>query len=234
MTPIHKVGDTVVPKIGPHKGHPHEVIHVHPSGEVNIKPKGLHPKQIQYRLGAVKTQPQHLESYTVKESVVCPNCGCETCQCKLKIVNEDHVKVGDRVHGGFGAKGGAGYFGVVTKIDGNGEVHIKLDSDAFDKFGARTIIIPHRHVTKESMEEGYTEMKDKGSFMKKTKVDAKYDKSSERPTKEEVESPVDNTKKDEILKGALKSGRDKQKQKLGGKSEFEKDPEYSPLVFTQR
>ena len=128
----------------------------------------------------------------MNESTVCPTCGCESCICKVKL-SEDHVKVGDKVHAGFGAKGGAGYRGTVKKMDGNGHVHIELDKDAQEKFGPRTIIAPHHHVTKESVDEDYTAMKGKESFMKKKPLDVKYDprwhvmshgKTMERPTKE--------------------------------------------------
>lgn len=125
----YKVGDTVVPTIGPHKGHPHTVIHVHSTGEVNIKPKGLTGKRNRYRMGATTAQPHHLNPHTVAESAACPDCGCDPCKCK------------------------------------------KIDED-------------------------YTAMKGKESFMKKKPVDVKYDprwhvmshgKTMERPTKEEVE-----------------------------------------------
>lgn len=444
MAHSYKVGDTVVPNIGPHKGHPHTVIHVHSTGEVNIKPKGLHRSQNRYRMGAATAQPQHLNPHTVAESASCPDCGCDPCKCKK--MNEDHVRVGDRVHAGFGAKGGAGFRGVVKKMDGNGHVHVELDKSPHDKFGPRTIIAPHHHVTKESLdeemtpshkgshqyigkiggktyvvphatyssfepehkkplphstvtsrehvakhnknmspeeidkihqhiqqvhkesvEEGYTTMKGKESFMKKKPLDVKYGsrwqvmshgKTMERPTKEEVELdeakdsfgypshsydhvmkklksgewetsydlkkgkhttitdkktgkqrmihvkedvaldeaslkdacwkgyeaigmkekggkkvpncvPVNeqtpsggfggpesagvpmggdistktvtgsdtapkSTRKQEILKDVMKSAKEKQKQKIGGKSEFEKDPEYHPLVITQQ
>ena len=42
-------GDTVVPKVGPHKGHPHKVIAVRPDGKYNIQPIGLKPAQIKYK-----------------------------------------------------------------------------------------------------------------------------------------------------------------------------------------
>lgn len=190
----HKVGDTVVPKMGPHKGHPHTVIHVHDDGKINIRPKGLTGKRNRYRMGAVTAKPEDVATHGMKESTVCPTCGCESCICKVKL-SEDHVKVGDKIHAGFGAKGGAGYRGTVKKMDGNGHVHIELDKDAQEKFGPRTIIAPHHHVTKESVDEDYTAMKGKESFMKKKPLDVKYDprwhvmshgKTMERPTKESV------------------------------------------------
>jgi hypothetical protein len=141
----------VVPTIGPHKGHPHTVIHVHSTGEVNIKPKGLTGKRNRYRMGATTAQPHHLNPHTVAESAACPDCGCDPCKCKK--MNEDHVQVGDRVHAGFGSKGGVGFRGVVKKMDGNGHVHVELDKDPHDKFGPRKIIAPHHHVTKESLDE---------------------------------------------------------------------------------
>lgn len=37
-------------------------------------------------------------------------------------------------------------------------------------------------------------------------------------------------RKNKILKDTIKSARDKQKIKLNGKTEFEKDPEYRPVT----
>ena len=52
----YKVGDIVVPKIGPHKGVKHEVIFVHSQsafeGKFNIRPIGLRRGTNRYRLGA--------------------------------------------------------------------------------------------------------------------------------------------------------------------------------------
>ncbi len=56
-----KVGDMVVPKLGPHKGHAHEVIHVFDDGRINIKPKGIHPSQNRYRLGAATAKQDEVE-----------------------------------------------------------------------------------------------------------------------------------------------------------------------------
>ena len=67
MTHKYKVGDLVVPKIGPHKGHPHAVIHVHNSGHVNIQPKNIHPSKNRYRLGAATAHPEDLTPHTVSE-----------------------------------------------------------------------------------------------------------------------------------------------------------------------
>jgi hypothetical protein len=52
----YKVGDEVVPKIGPHKGVVHTVIHVHPTGHLNIKPH-VRPESNRYRQGAVRANP---------------------------------------------------------------------------------------------------------------------------------------------------------------------------------
>lgn len=53
----YKVGDKVVAKIGPHKGTVHTVIHVHPTGHLNIKPD-VHVSSNRYHLGAVKADPK--------------------------------------------------------------------------------------------------------------------------------------------------------------------------------
>lgn len=67
--PQYKVGDYVVPSVGPHKGQKHKVIHVHASGEVNISPSNKTGKQNKYHMGAAKAQPQHLKPYTQNESL---------------------------------------------------------------------------------------------------------------------------------------------------------------------
>lgn len=63
-----KVGDTVVPNKGPHKGAPHEVIAVLGDGSYNIKPKGLKASEIKYKLGAAKAAPSDLESSNLNEN----------------------------------------------------------------------------------------------------------------------------------------------------------------------
>jgi hypothetical protein len=60
-----KVGDTVKPTKGPHKGHPHEVIHDFGDGHYNVKPVGLRANQIRYGLGAAKAHKSDL----VKEEI---------------------------------------------------------------------------------------------------------------------------------------------------------------------
>jgi hypothetical protein len=55
------VGDKVIPNVGPHKNHPHEVIHVHGNGDVNIRPLNMRANRIKYRLGAVKASPSQIK-----------------------------------------------------------------------------------------------------------------------------------------------------------------------------
>ena len=62
-----KVKDTVIPKVGPHKGVKHEIIHDFKDGTYNIKPIGLSSRQIKYRMGAAKAKRADLKS--VKEAV---------------------------------------------------------------------------------------------------------------------------------------------------------------------
>lgn len=50
----------------------------------------------------------------------------ETLMAKDSVTDADNFKVGDKVHLGFGAKGGAGFNGVITAIEGD-TVHIKND-----------------------------------------------------------------------------------------------------------
>ena len=56
-----KLGDIVKPNLGSHKGHPHEIIHIHADGKFNIKPKGLLPKNIKYKHGAVTVTKDQIE-----------------------------------------------------------------------------------------------------------------------------------------------------------------------------
>jgi len=62
----YKVGDKVIPKIGPHKGTVHTVIHVHPTGHLNIKPD-VHVRSNRYHLGAAKADPKDVERAPVSE-----------------------------------------------------------------------------------------------------------------------------------------------------------------------
>jgi len=62
----YKVGDKVVAKIGPHKGTVHTVIHVHPTGHLNIKPD-VHVRSNRYHLGAAKADPKDVERAPVSE-----------------------------------------------------------------------------------------------------------------------------------------------------------------------
>ncbi|TFH08901.1 MAG: hypothetical protein E4H14_05540 [Candidatus Thorarchaeota archaeon] len=57
----HKVGSKVIPHIGPHKGVPHEVIHVHDDGTMNIRPIGLSARNTKYRLGAVRAKADQVK-----------------------------------------------------------------------------------------------------------------------------------------------------------------------------
>lgn len=60
----YKVGDKVIAKIGPHKGAVHQVIHVHATGHVNIKPLHAVGRQNRYHLGAASAHPKDIEPYT--------------------------------------------------------------------------------------------------------------------------------------------------------------------------
>ena len=57
-----KKGDVVYPKIGPHSGHPHRVIHSFGDGRHNISPMLLPPKKIKYRLGAASAHEKDLST----------------------------------------------------------------------------------------------------------------------------------------------------------------------------
>lgn len=62
----YKVGDKVVAKIGPHKGQVHTVIHVHPTGHLNIKPE-VHVSRNKYHLGAAKADPKDVDRAPIHE-----------------------------------------------------------------------------------------------------------------------------------------------------------------------
>lgn len=64
-----KVGDKVKPKVGPHKGQLHNVIHVFPDGRINLTPVGLKGAQIKYRQGAVTATADQVD---LAESVSIP------------------------------------------------------------------------------------------------------------------------------------------------------------------
>jgi hypothetical protein len=49
--PEFKVGDKVIPKVGPHKGEVHTIVKVHANGELDITPDGLEGDQIKYPSG---------------------------------------------------------------------------------------------------------------------------------------------------------------------------------------
>jgi hypothetical protein len=61
--PLRKwtVGDMVHPKVGPHKGEPHKVIHVHPDGSMNIVPQVAVHAQNKYRLGAARCTDEQID-----------------------------------------------------------------------------------------------------------------------------------------------------------------------------
>lgn len=55
----YKVGDIVIPKIGPHKGIKHKIIYID-GDKVNIKPAFLKASEIKYRLGAASTTTDNI------------------------------------------------------------------------------------------------------------------------------------------------------------------------------
>ena len=72
----YKVGDIVKPTMGPHAGQKHEIIHIHADGHYNIKPKDLHPDEIQYADGAVKTTPEYFFKESLTEQLKARFNGC--------------------------------------------------------------------------------------------------------------------------------------------------------------
>ena len=69
-------------------------------------------------------------------------------QMKESQLREDHIRVGDRVHAGMATKGGAGFKGIVDRVEGN-FVYVIIGTD---KFGDRIIKAPMRTVMKEATE----------------------------------------------------------------------------------
>jgi len=68
-----------------------------------------------------------------------------------KLRGEDHevkpasnAQIGDKVHAGIGRKGGAGYSGVITKVD---DTHAYIKVGETGKFGDRIVKSPHKLVT---------------------------------------------------------------------------------------
>jgi len=189
MTHKYKVGDLVVPKIGPHKGHPHAVIHVHNSGHVNIQPKNIHPSKNRYRLGAATAHPEDLTPHTVSEVRT-----EEVEQIdEVKLVNiMSHPEHGKAYIWHKGGEGGYNYEVEHTKSKKK-ETHKKS----------------HEDVVAGLKKQGY--------------------KMHEEVEQENKDVPKEN-RKNKILKDTIKSAQEKQKTKLNGKTEFEKDPEYRPIL----
>jgi len=57
-----KIGDEVMPAIGPHAGVKHKVIHVYGDGHYNIQPD-LHVSKVKYRQGAVKAHDSQISKW---------------------------------------------------------------------------------------------------------------------------------------------------------------------------
>lgn len=66
-----KVGSIVTPKIGPHAGKPHTVIHVHENGTFNIKPN-IDVRKVKYHLGVARCsradlKESHKDEFSLEE-----------------------------------------------------------------------------------------------------------------------------------------------------------------------
>jgi hypothetical protein len=75
---------------------------------------------------------------------------------KETVTEAEEHKVGDKVHAGFGAKGGAGYRGTVHKVEKD-HVHVNLGKGVF---GDRIVKAPKKFVTKEGITESSAINKD--------------------------------------------------------------------------
>jgi preprotein translocase subunit YajC len=120
---------------------------------------------------------------------------------EVEEIDEDH-KVGDKVHAGFGAKGGAGFKGTVHKVE-DGFVHINIGKS---KYGDRIVKAPKRFVTKEEVEEIDELSKGTlGSYVKKSNKELvsnpsfnpKRDRKTINRTKG-IERAVDKLTKEEV------------------------------------
>jgi hypothetical protein len=59
--PKLKIGDIIFPTIGPHKNKEHEIIWCLENGTYNVKPVGIKPSKIVYKLGAVNISPLYFK-----------------------------------------------------------------------------------------------------------------------------------------------------------------------------
>lgn len=126
-----KKGDIVKPTKGPHKGHPHEVIHDFGDGNYNIKPKGLNPKQIRYSMGAAKAHKSDL----VKEEVELEESITKMSDARLKFHATKNVP-----HGSYTRKevedehkrrtktGGVEYASVKPSLNEDADLDEKVDN----------------------------------------------------------------------------------------------------------
>lgn len=82
------------------------------------KEEKVDPKKFNKRLEGIKkaAYKSTLKKYGISEAV-------------------ENFKVGDKVHLGFGVKGGAGYIGILKKIDKDGTVHVQSEKEG--KFGKK-------------------------------------------------------------------------------------------------
>lgn len=113
-----KVGSTVIPKHGPHKGVKHRVIHIDKDGNYNIKPIGLPASKIKYKLGAASASKSDLE---LKESQV-----NEKSQTMEELANE---VFGKNVFSKIVDKGKAVYFVVDDSVVIGGKSLIKYQEE---------------------------------------------------------------------------------------------------------
>lgn len=92
------------------------------------------------------------------------------------VLKEDHVKVGDKVHAGFGTRGGAGFRGVVDKVDDR-FVYVNIGKD---KYGDRIIKAPHAQVMKEARTPDNIKVGDKVHASFGGRPEAQYDGTVEK------------------------------------------------------
>lgn len=154
----HEDSYTLHEKLWPHAvaAHDHanqlEESHLPSGTKVRFPHKG-HMKTgtvVRHQPGSLYTgSPAYVVYHGETESAVVPH-------HKVERLKESY-QVGDKVHLGFGQKGGAGYDGTVHKIEGD-QVHVKIGTGAVFK-GDRIVVGPRKHVTMKEEAEQLDELK---------------------------------------------------------------------------
>jgi hypothetical protein len=131
-------------------------------------------------------------------------------EIRTKIIDEaEEHKVGDKVHAGFGAKGGAGYRGTVHKVEKD-HVHVNLGKGVF---GDRIVKAPKKFVTKEGITESSAINKDDVETKEKD-ADGIVTKDEKKKKTKDLEDPkeIKGGKTEVDLKPTLDNKTDSDKE----------------------